>query len=235
MRLDKFLVECGICSRRETKDLVKMKLVFLNGAPAKTVTENIVPGKDIVEFEGKTLEYKEFRYYVMNKREGYITAVEDYRDPTVMDLLPDWVNRKDLFPVGRLDKDTVGLLLFTNNGKLAHELISPKKHVDKIYYVELEKDISSQDLKQLEEGVNIGGDAGPGYITKPAKAEKIDNRKIYLNIQEGKFHQVKKMMHAVKNDVTYLKRVKFGNLELGNMELGAVKEIELEDILGTKK
>lgn len=226
MRLDKFLVECGICSRRETKDLVKNKMVFLNGAPAKTVTVNIDPAMDVVEFEGKRLEYKEFRYYVMNKREGYITAVDDYRDPTVMDLLPDWVNRKDLFPVGRLDKDTVGLLLFTNNGKLAHELISPKKHVDKIYYVELEKDISDQDLKKLEEGVDIGG-----YITKPAKAEKIDNRKIYLNIQEGKFHQVKKMMHAVMNDVTYLKRIKFGNLELGNLPLGETIEINLEDII----
>ncbi|MGL4980642.1 MAG: pseudouridine synthase [Fusobacteriaceae bacterium] len=226
MRLDKFLVECGICSRRETKDLVKGKMVFLNGAPAKAVTENIVLGQDKVEFEGKTLEYKEFRYYVMNKREGYITAVQDYRDPTVMDLLPEWVNRKDLFPVGRLDKDTVGLLLFTNNGKLAHELISPRKHVDKIYYVELEKKISDRDMKLLEEGVDIGG-----YITKPAKAERVSENKIYLNIQEGKFHQVKKMMHAVSNDVTYLKRVKFGNLELGNMELGSVKEIELSDII----
>ena len=226
MRLDKFLVECGICSRRETKDLIKNRLVFLNGVPAKTVTENIVPGQDKVEFEGKTLEYKEFRYYIMNKREGYITAVDDYRDPTVMDLLPEWVNRKDLFPVGRLDKDTVGLLLFTNNGKLAHELISPKKHVDKIYYVELEKNISDSDMKLLEAGVDIGG-----YITKPAQAERVSENKIYLNIQEGKFHQVKKMMHAISNDVTYLKRIKFGNLELGNLELGAVKEINIEDIL----
>lgn len=225
MRLDKFLVECGVCSRREAKELIKGRMVFLNGAPAKTEKESIDPEKDIVEFEGKRLEYKEFRYYIMNKRDGYITATEDYRDPTVMDLLPDWVNRKDLFPVGRLDKDTEGLLLLTNDGKLAHELVSPKKHVDKIYYVELEKSITPEDLKKLEEGVDIGG-----YITKPAKAEKIDDMKIYLNIQEGKFHQVKKMMHAVDNCVTYLKRVKFGNLELGDMELGEVREITIEDI-----
>lgn len=226
MRLDKFLVECGICSRREAKDLVKNRLIFLNGAPAKSVNENIVPGKDKIEYEGKTLEYKEFRYYIMNKRDGYITATEDYRDPTVMDLLPEWVNRKDLFPVGRLDKDTEGLLLLTNDGKLAHELVSPKKHVDKIYYVELEKEIADSDLKLLEEGVDIGG-----YITKPAQAERIAGDKIHLNIQEGKFHQVKKMMHAVGNCVTYLKRVKFGNLELGDLELGEVREINIEDIL----
>ena len=142
-----------------------------------------------------------------------------------MELLPEWVNKKDLFPVGRLDKDTLGLLLFTNNGKLAHELISPKKHVDKIYYVELEKTISKEDILKVEEGIDIGG-----YITKPSKIEKISSTKIYLNIQEGKFHQVKKMMHGIDNEVTYLKRVKFGKLELGNLEAGAVIEVELSDI-----
>lgn len=226
MRLDKFLVECGIGSRRDVKDLVTKKQIFLNGAPAKAVTENVNPETDKVEYLGKTLEYKEFRYYMLNKKAGYVTALQDSRDPTVMELLPEWVNKKDLFPVGRLDKDTEGLLLFTNNGKLAHELVSPKKHVDKIYYVRLEESISKDALKKLEEGVDIGG-----YITKPAKAEKISDKEIYLNIQEGKFHQVKKMMHSVENEVTYLKRVKFGKLILNNLELGKVVELSIEDII----
>ncbi|MGL5057622.1 MAG: pseudouridine synthase [Fusobacteriaceae bacterium] len=226
MRLDKFLVECGVGSRRDVKELVSKKQIFLNGAPAKAVTLNVNPENDKIEYLGSTLEYKEFRYYMLNKKAGYVTAVEDRRDPTVMDLLPAWVNRKDLFPVGRLDKDTVGLLLFTNNGKLAHELVSPKKHVDKIYYVQLKEKISKEALNKLEEGVDIGG-----YITKPAKAEKLSDKEIYLNIQEGKFHQVKKMMHSVENEVVYLKRIKFGNLNLGNLELGEVVELNVEDII----
>ncbi|MGL5050107.1 MAG: pseudouridine synthase [Fusobacteriaceae bacterium] len=226
MRLDKFLVECGVGSRRDVKELVSKKQIFLNGTPAKAVTLNVNPENDKIEYLGSTLEYKEFRYYMLNKKAGYVTAVEDRRDPTVMDLLPAWVNRKDLFPVGRLDKDTVGLLLFTNNGKLAHELVSPKKHVDKIYYVQLKEKISKEALNKLEEGVDIGG-----YITKPAKAEKLSDKEIYLNIQEGKFHQVKKMMHSVENEVVYLKRIKFGNLNLGNLELGEVVELNVEDII----
>ncbi|MGL4533650.1 MAG: pseudouridine synthase [Fusobacteriaceae bacterium] len=226
MRLDKFLVECGVGSRRDVKELVSKKQIFLNGAPAKAVTLNVNPENDKIEYLGSTLEYKEFRYYMLNKKAGYVTAVEDRRDPTVMDLLPAWVNKKDLFPVGRLDKDTVGLLLFTNNGKLAHELVSPKKHVDKIYYVQLKEKISKEALNKLEEGVDIGG-----YITKPAKAEKLSDKEIYLNIQEGKFHQVKKMMHSVENEVVYLKRIKFGNLNLGNLELGEVVELNVEDII----
>ena len=206
MRLDKFLVECGIGSRKEVKELIQNREVFVNGVPSKDPTLNIKIENDKIEYKSKVLVYKEFRYYILNKLSGYVTALVDSKSPTVMELLPEWVNKKDLFPVGRLDKDTVGLLLFTNNGKLAHELISPKKHVDKVYYV-------------------------GGYITKPSKAEKISDKKLYLNIQEGKFHQVKKMMHGISNEVTYLKRVTFGKLELGNLEAGSVIEIELKDII----
>lgn len=226
MRLDKFLVECGIGSRKEVKDLVGKGQITINGKIAKSSQEKLNLEKDEVIYDNRKLEYKEFRYYILYKIDGYITATEDFREPTVMELLPEWVIQKDLFPVGRLDKDTEGLLLFTNDGKLAHELTSPKKHVDKIYYVKLDSPITEEQIKMLEEGVDIGG-----YITKPAVVEKISDSEINLTIKEGKFHQVKKMMVAVGNQLNYLKRVKFGNLVLGDMEPREVREIDKKDII----
>lgn len=226
MRLDKFLTECGLGSRKEVKKLLDNGKIRVNDIIIKNPQTNIKENVDKIEFEGKTLEYKEFRYYIMNKKSGYITATEDPREKTVMELLPDWVIKKDLAPVGRLDKDTEGLLLFTNDGKLAHSLLSPKKHVDKTYYAQLEKEIGEEEIKRLEEGVDIGG-----YLTQPAKAKKIGDKEIELTIREGKFHQVKKMLEAVSNKVIYLKRLTFGKLELNNMELGEVREINLEDII----
>ena len=226
MRLDKFLTECGLGSRKEVKKLLDNGKIRVNDAIIKNPQTNIKENVDKIEFEGKTLMYKEFRYYIMNKKSGYITATEDPREKTVMELLPDWVIKKDLAPVGRLDKDTEGLLLFTNDGKLAHSLLSPKKHVDKTYYAQLEKEIGEEEIKRLEEGVDIGG-----YLTQPAKAKKIGDKEIELTIREGKFHQVKKMLEAVSNKVIYLKRLTFGKLELNNMELGEVREINLEDII----
>lgn len=226
MRLDKFLVECGIGSRKEVKKLISDKQITVNGNVIVSPKENIDEINDEIKYAGEKLEYKEFRYYILNKKAGYITAVDDPRDRTVMELLPDWVIRKDLAPVGRLDKDTEGLLLLTNDGQLNHKLLSPKSHVEKKYYAELEKEISEEDIKKLEAGVDIGG-----YVTMPAKAEKIDEKKIFLTIKEGKFHQVKKMLEAVGNKVIYLKRVSFGKLELKSLMLGEVKEIKINDIV----
>ena len=226
MRLDKYLVECGIGSRKEVKEIISSKNITVNEKTVSSPKENINEENDIVQFKGEIIKYKKFRYYILNKKSGYITAVDDPRDKTVMDLLPEWVIKKDLAPVGRLDKDTEGLLLLTNDGQLNHRLLSPKSHVDKTYYAELEKDISEEDLEKLRQGVDIGG-----YITMPAEAERIDFAKIHLTIKEGKFHQVKKMLEAVNNKVVYLKRISFGKLELNNLELGEVKEIVLEDII----
>ena len=226
MRLDRFLVECGIGSRKEVKKIISAKEVKVNDSYDISAKDNINEYSDIIEYNGERLEYKEFRYYIMNKKAGYITATEDTREATVMDLLPEWVIRKDLAPVGRLDKDTEGLLLLTNDGKLNHKLLSPKNHVDKTYYVEIENNISQEDILKLEEGVDIGN-----YITLPAKVKKISDNKIYLTIKEGKFHQVKKMLEAVNNKVCYLKRVSFGKLKLDDLALGEVKEVNLEDII----
>lgn len=226
MRLDKYLVECGIGSRKEVKKIIDGKLVSVNDKIISSSKENVDEEKDVVKYRDEIIKYKKFRYYILNKKSGYITAVDDPRDKTVMDLLPEWVIKKDLAPVGRLDKDTEGLLLLTNDGQLNHRLLSPKSHVDKTYYAELENNISEDDLEKLRNGVDIGG-----YITMPARAEKIEDKKIHLTIKEGKFHQVKKMLEAVGNKVVYLKRISFGNLKLNDMELGEVREVNIEDII----
>lgn len=226
MRLDKFLTECGLGSRREVKSLIDNKKISVNGNFKISSKDNIDEKNDIIKYEDNILSYKEFRYYILNKKSGYVTAVEDPRDKTVMDLLPDWVIKKDLAPVGRLDKDTEGLLLLTNDGQLNHKLLSPKSHVDKTYIAYTEKDFSEEDLEKLRKGVDIGE-----YITMPAEASKIDTNILSLTIREGKFHQVKKMVEAIDNKVIYLKRISFGKLLLEDIELGEVKEINLEDII----
>ncbi len=226
MRLDKYLVECGIGSRKEVKNIISSKAVTINDKTAVSPKENVDEEKDMVKFKGEIIKYKKFRYYILNKKSGYITAVDDPRDKTVMELLPEWVIQKDLAPVGRLDKDTEGLLLLTNDGQLNHKLLSPKSHVEKIYYADLEKDISEEDLEELRRGVDIGG-----YTTMPAKAERPQEKQILLTIKEGKFHQVKKMLEAVNNKVVYLKRISFGKLQLGDLALGEVREVNLEDII----
>ena len=208
MRLDKFLVECGIGSRTEVKKILGNGQVKVNGVITKSSKEQIDETKDKITCKNEELEYKEFRYYVMHKPSGYITAIDDYREKTVMEVLPEWVIRKDLFPVGRLDKDTEGLLLFTNNGRLSHELLSPKKHVDKIYEVHLRESISDENIEKLENGVIILDN----YFTKEAKVNKVEDKIIELTITEGKYHQVKEMLKAVGNEVVYLKRLSFGKL-----------------------
>ena len=226
MRVDKFLVEWGIGSRTEVKKILGNGQVKVNGVITKSSKEQIDEIKDKITCKNEELEYKEFRYYVMHKPSGYITAIDDYREKTVMEVLPEWVIRKDLFPVGRLDKDTEGLLLFTNNGRLSHELLSPKKHVDKIYEVHLRESISDENIKKLESGVIILDN----YFTKEAKVNKVEDKIIELTITEGKYHQVKEMLKAVGNEVFYLKRLSFGKLELKKKKKGEVIEISLEDI-----
>lgn len=226
MRLDKFLVECGLGSRKEVKEIISNGKITVNGEVTIVNKQNIDEASDEIRFQDEILTYKKYRYYIMNKKAGYITATEDFKERTVMELLPDWVIKKDLAPVGRLDKDTEGLLLFTNDGKLNHKLLSPKSHVDKTYYVEVENDLRTEDLISLENGVTIDD-----YFTMPAQAKKIEDKKLLLTIREGKFHQVKKMLETVGNKVLYLKRISFGKLKLNNLELGEVKEVSLEDIV----
>ncbi len=216
MRLDKFLATKEICSRKEARKFLKQNEILINGKPAKNVTDKLAENDEVTIAE-YTFFVNEFKYFLMNKPEGVVCANADDLHETVFDIMAFEDFQTDLFTVGRLDLDTTGLLLITNDGKFSHSLMSPKRHVDKTYRVTCQFDISDSDLKQLEEGVVIEYD----YETMPAKTERISSNEIYLTISEGKFHQVKRMLVAVGNQVTNLSRVSIGNLQVpDDLEIG---------------
>ncbi|WP_297486856.1 pseudouridine synthase [uncultured Cetobacterium sp.] len=226
MRLEKYLVECGVASRRKIKKAVREGRATINGIIEYNDGADVYEG-DIITFDGVVPEKKVLKYYIMNKLKGYVTAMSDENKKTVVELLPDFVDKKCVFPVGRLDRDTEGLLLFTSDGDLSHTIAHPDNELEKTYYVELIRDISEEDIKALETGVTLN----TGYQALPGKVEYINARAINLTITEGKYHQVKKMLRAVYNKVVYLKRIKFCNLTLDGIEPGEVKEIKREDII----
>ncbi|WP_432204881.1 pseudouridine synthase [Cetobacterium somerae] len=226
MRLEKYLVQCGVASRKKIKAAIAEGRVTVNGKIEVNDATDVEWDEDIITFDGFVPEKKQLKYYIMYKIAGYITAMEDENKKTVADLLPENINRSSVFPVGRLDKDTEGLLLFTSDGDLSHAMAHPDRNMEKTYYVELDKDISLEDISALENGVVLD----TNYTALPGKVEYLSSKSIHLTITEGKYHQVKKMLKAVKNKVVYLKRVKFGNLTLDGMIPGEVKEIKREDI-----
>lgn len=209
MRLDRYLCELNIGSRSQVKEFIKKGFVSVNGQVIRSADQRIEEQKDQVAFQGRILTYQRYVYYMLNKPQGVVSATEDNTAGTVVELLSA-EGRKDLFPMGRLDKDTEGLLILTNDGELAHRLLSPKKHVDKTYQVTVAHALSEEDIRQLEQGVDIGEDKP----TLPAKVEVLPENVIHLTIQEGKYHQVKRMLQAVDNQVTALKRIRFGNIDL---------------------
>jgi len=213
MRLDKFLAEAGLGSRKEVKQLIKKGQITVNQQIEKSDKKQVDPEKDRIEYRGEPLHYQEFYYYVLHKPAGVVSATEDQRDQTVMDLFSAKDYRSDLFPVGRLDKDTEGLLLITNDGKLAHELLSPKKHVEKEYYAEVSGVMTDEDQQKFTDGILLDGD-----LTLPAELS-IDEvtgetSKVRIILHEGKFHQVKRMVKSCGKEVTYLKRIRMGGLTL---------------------
>lgn len=211
MRIDKFLSEMGIATRKEAASAAKKGGVLINGVPQKDTSKHIDPDADEVVFLGRRIEYAKFRYIMLNKPEGYVSATEDGRDPTVLELLPAEYQKFNLFPCGRLDKNTLGLMLITDDGELSHRLLSPKRHVDKKYYFHSKFPISEKDVSLLEEGVILDD----GYETKPSKIELLgDGNEGYITLIEGKYHQIKRMLDAVGNKITYLERVTFGPLSL---------------------
>ncbi len=227
IRLDKYLADMGVGTRTEVKNIVKKGKVIINGQVIKDPAYK-VSDKDKVECEGINIIYESFEYYMLNKPAGVVTATEDKRDRTVIDCIIS--KRHDLFPVGRLDKDTEGLLLITNDGEMAHKLLTPKKHVAKTYYVELENDLSTDYIEKFDEGIILKD----GTKTRPGILEIINNKKGYLTIYEGKFHQVKRMFEALDNKVIYLKRISMGSLrldkELKTGEFRALTEEEIENL-----
>lgn len=212
LRLDKYLAEVGIGTRSEVKKLIRARLVTVNGIPAAKPEQKVDENVDEVCLRGEKLNYVNLEYYLFHKPAGCVCATEDKLHRTVMDYLADTA-RKDLFPVGRLDIDTEGLLLITNDGALAHELLSPAKHVAKTYYARIDGKVTEEDISLFEKGVDIGEEKP----TKPAKLKIIKSdmvSEIELTITEGKFHQVKRMFQAVGKEVIYLKRLSMGPLTL---------------------
>lgn len=236
MRLDKYLAEMGVGTRQEVKKQIRQGKAAVNGTVVKAADTKIDETSDEVTISGRNISYVSYEYYMLNKPAGVVSATEDRRDTTVIDLIKE-KKRKDLFPVGRLDKDTEGLLLITNDGDLAHRLLAPKKHVDKVYYAKIDGMVTEEDVKRFAEGIDIG--AEEEEMTRPAKLDimkSAEESEIRLTIHEGKFHQVKRMFLAVGKEVTYLKRERMGTLCLGeNLKPGEYRLLTEEEIENVRK
>ncbi len=225
MRIDKFLADNSIGTRKEIKAIIKAGRVQVNDKPVSDPGTHIDPNTDRVKYDGDVIIYEHFHYYMLNKPAGTVSSTKEGASVTVVELLAD-ENVKNLSPVGRLDKDTEGLLILTDDGALLHDLISPSKHVGKEYLVITESPVSEDDLLRLEAGVDIGDDKP----TLPAKA-RMEEDGLHLVITEGRFHQVKRMLEAVDNKVTYLKRLKMGELELDpGLDPGAYRKLTPEEL-----
>lgn len=235
IRLDKYLADMSIGTRSEVKRLIKKGMVRVDGEVVRKPEYKIDEVKDSVFVGDRQVSYVKAEYYMLNKPAGVVSATEDSLHRTVIDLIDSRV-RKDLFPVGRLDIDTEGLLIITNDGALSHRLLSPKKHVNKTYFARISGRVTGRTIEQFAEGLNIGTEEKP-EITKPGVLEIVsfgDTSEIRLTIQEGKYHQVKRMFQAVGMEVTYLKRESMGKLkldpELKTGEYRALTKEELENI-----
>ena len=229
-RLDKMLANLGYGSRKDIKKICTRGRVTVDGKAVKDSGLNLDPEKHEIMIDEEVIQYREYVYIMLNKPAGVISATWDNMHTTVVDLLDPMYAPFEVFPVGRLDKDTEGLLLLTNDGKLAHELLSPKKKVGKIYYAKINKEVTDDDIKSFKEGVTLDD----GYKTLPAELRVLKNdgdSEIEVQIYEGKYHQVKRMFESVGKEVTYLKRLSMGALELDNrLELGEYRELTEEEL-----
>ncbi|MBD8930823.1 MAG: rRNA pseudouridine synthase [Ruminococcus sp.] len=229
IRLDKYLADMGKGTRSEVKKAISKGLVRVNNVIVKKPETKLDTDSDHVLFDGVLVGYAQHEYYMLNKPVGVISATEDKREKTVIDLIIER-KRKDLFPVGRLDRDTEGLLLISNDGELAHRLLSPSKHVDKVYYAKIDGEVTIEDVEAFQQGVDIGEEK----LTRPAKLRVLKSgtqSEIELTICEGKFHQVKRMFQAVGKEVVYLKRLQMGTLILDeSLKPGEYRELTEQEI-----
>ena len=232
-RLDKILSGQNIATRSETKNMVKKGLITVNGQTVKRSDEKFDPDTDEFIVNGIKIVYKKHLYIMMNKPSGVLSASRDGRAKTVIDLLPEHLRRDGLFPAGRLDKDTEGFILITDDGELAHKMLSPKSHVYKLYLAECDRELNKNDVKAFSEGIQMGD-----LQFMPAEMKIIADKTALVEICEGKFHQVKKMFHAVKAEVVKLKRLRIGEVSLDNsLKQGECRELtqkEINDILSRK-
>lgn len=229
IRLDKYLADMGVGTRSQVKQFIKKGQIQINGEIQKRPETKLDIAKDKVSFQGEKISYQEYVYYILHKPAGYVSAVKDNLYPTVLSLI-DNPQGFQLFPVGRLDLDTEGLLLITNDGTLAHELLSPKKHVEKTYYARIDGKITEEDQRRFAEGLDIGDEKD----TLSAKLEILksgEKSEITVTITEGRYHQVKRMFEAVGKKVTYLKRIQMGRLKLEEtLEPGTYRALTEEEI-----
>ena len=223
MRLDKFLANSGVGTRSEVKRLIKDKRVKVNGEIVKSDSFNVDETKDVVLFDDLEVKYKKFYYVLLNKPQGYVSAAIDIVYPPVTDLIPEYAFAK-LNPVGRLDVDTTGVLLLTNDGDLAHKLISPKYHVDKVYEVEVDKKLDSKLVEVFKKGIELDGE-----LTMPAGLIIMDDKHAELTLHQGKFHQVKRMFKKYEYNVLGLNRKAFAFLTVKDLKLGEHRELTLEE------
>ena len=229
IRLDKYLADMGKGTRSEVKKAISKGLVRVNNVIVKKPETKLDTDSDHVLFDGVLVGYAQHEYYMLNKPAGVISATEDKREKTVIDLIIER-KREDLFPVGRLDRDTEGLLLISNDGELAHRLLSPSKHVDKVYYAKIDGEVTIEDVEAFQQGDDIGEEE----LTRPAKLRVLKSgtqSEIELTICEGKFHQVKRMFQAVGKEVVYLKRLQMGTLILDeSLKPGEYRELTEQEI-----
>ena len=227
-RLDKIIAGSGFGTRKEVKQLLRKKRVSVDGEVIQDGAVHVDPENSVITVDGEPIQYREFIYLMMNKPAGVVSATYDSKEETVLDLVPAEYLFFEPFPVGRLDKDTEGLLLLTNDGALSHRLLSPKRHVAKVYYAQLNAPVGEKEKVCFQQGITLDD----GYVTLPAKLEKAqDETCVYVTVHEGKFHQVKRMFEALGNRVEYLQRVAFGPLNLDeDLELGEVRELTKEEI-----
>ena len=234
LRIDKYLADMGTGSRSDVKAFIRKGMVKINGPAARTGKEKVDTDCDIVLMNDEPVEYVQYEYYLINKPAGVISATEDRNTPTVVDMIKE--AKKDVFPVGRLDKDTEGLLLITNDGLLAHNLLATKKHVDKKYYVETDGPLNEDNVRQVSQGLKVDED----FTALPAFLEIIesgnDYSKCYITLHEGKFHQIKRMFEAVDKKVVYLKRLSMGSLRLDEtLALGEYRELTEGEVQALKE
>ena len=226
MRLDKFFSEQKILSRRETAVAVKKGRIAVNGITA-TSSDMKITVTDEITLDGKFVEYRKFVYVMLNKPDGYVCSTDDPRDKTVLELLPEQLRKVGLFPCGRLDKDTVGLVILTSDGKSAHRALSPSKHVEKKYLFVVADEYSDEDVTAIEHGLILAN----GETTKPCKINRIDEKSGYITLTESKYHEIKRLFGARKNRITFLKRVSFGGITLSDLPRGEWRYLTPEEEL----
>ena len=221
MRLDKFFSEQKILSRKEVADKVKKGCIAINGVIAKKADIKIDETKDVVTLDDQIVQYKKFVYLLLNKPQGYVSSTDDPRDKTVLDLLPPDLRKFDLFPCGRLDKDTVGLVILTNDGVSAHNNLSPKRHVKKKYFFTTADEYSDQDVDAIQAGITLAD----GWTTKPCKIDRVDSKNGYITLVEGKYHEIKRLFGARGNKIVFLQRVSFSSIVLGDLPEGEYRHL----------